>query len=110
MRAQQLVIWGKERPDTLIWLLVEANQSRQLLGAEDNNVISRLIRLNSENRGIPLIFPLQDLDTTSIVTSASSFGAMTQALFEHSLDYGVESVAVGIFKQSIPGLWERPVP
>ena len=106
MRSRQLVVWGKERPDTLVWLMVEDESGRRLLGAHDENVIIRVLKNRASARGIPLIFPLADIAESSAAAGASSAAELGRALHAGAQRYGVRSVFSCLLTQVVPTLWE----
>ena len=107
MRARGLVVWGKERPDTLVWLVVEEAAGRRLLGAQDENELLRVMRETAAARGIPLVFPLVDIAETNAVATAVSSLELERMLQLSSDRYGVGSILIGYLRQAIPGLWEN---
>jgi hypothetical protein len=107
MRSRNLVVWGKERPDTLVWLVVDDTTGRRLLGADDEDEMIRVIRRRARARGIPLVFPINDIAETNALANASSTAEIEQALWASSEKYGVRSILMGYLRQVLPTLWEN---
>jgi len=107
MRSRNLVVWGKERPDTLVWLVIDDTSGRRLLDAGDENEMIRIIRQRARARGIPLVFPINDIAETNALTNASSLAEIEQALWASSEKYGVRSILMGYLRQVMPTLWEN---
>ncbi|QSX31544.1 DUF2066 domain-containing protein [Shewanella cyperi] len=62
LRDAQLPVWGKQRPLTLMWLVVERDGERALLADQGESVQRQLLMQAAENAGIPVLLPLMDLD------------------------------------------------
>jgi uncharacterized protein len=106
MRSRGLVVWGKERPDTLVWVVVDDSDGRSLLGTDDTSQLSRVLKGQADARGIPLVFPIADIAETAAVAGASSATELDQVLRLSSEKYGVQSVLIGHLRQVTNALWE----
>lgn len=106
MRTRNLVVWGKERPDTLVWLIFDDTQGRKLLGAGDNHAALRAMQRRARARGIPLVFPVADLGEGSAFANTSSMPEIQQAVRMNADKYGVRSQLIGHLQQATPSLWE----
>lgn len=108
MRSRGLVVWGKERPDTLFWLVVDdSTGGRYLLGADHDDELIRVITARARVRGVPILFPIADIAESSAVADAVSDIALEQALKTSSVKYGLRSILIGQLRQVIPGVWEN---
>jgi len=106
MRSRNLVVWGKERPETLVWLVVDDAAGRQVLGAQDAHKTLRVMQKQALSRGIPLVFPLADIGETSALAHKVSGAALGQAVDANSEKYGVRSILLGHLREVAPSLWE----
>jgi hypothetical protein len=106
MRSRNLVVWGKERPDTLVWIIIDSIKGRQLLAGQDNHELLGALQNRARARGIPLIFPLGDIIESRAVMGHNSAAELEQALRQRSQIYGVGSVLTGYLQQVLPNLWE----
>ena len=106
MRSRGLVVWGKERPDTLVWLILDDGEGRRLLGALDEHPLIDALRARAGARGIPLVLPLAAITEATSIVGAPTTAEMTAALNAMSPKYGVRSVLVGHLQQVLPTLWE----
>ncbi|MFT4560633.1 MAG: hypothetical protein ACI9BW_000367 [Gammaproteobacteria bacterium] len=107
MRARQLVVWGKERPDTLIWLVIEDDNGRRLLGMQDTHQALQVFKRRAAARGIPVVFPLGDISESAAVAQATSAASVASAVREYSDTYNVRSVLVGYLRRAPTNLWEN---
>ncbi|AQS35819.1 hypothetical protein Sps_00625 [Shewanella psychrophila] len=68
LRDAQLPVWGKQRPLTLIWLVEDDAEARQIVNDESVLDSRELFQSASESNGVPLLFPVMDLDDNMNVT------------------------------------------
>lgn len=88
-------IWGSDRPVTILWLAAEENFSRQILKDDAENSISALLKSNAKRRGIPIIFPLMDLEDELNVNISDVWGRFNNTVVNASGRYGADSVVTG---------------
>lgn len=62
LREVKLPVWGKQRPLTLIWLVEEINGDRQIVNDSSLLDTRQFFKHEAETKGVPLLFPLMDLD------------------------------------------------
>ncbi len=107
MRSRNLAVWGKERPETLVWLIIDDRTGRKLLGAQDAHQMLRAAKNRAGTRGIPLVFPLADIGEASAVAEQVTSRALAQAVTANSEKYAVSSILLGHLRQIAPSLWEN---
>ena len=109
LRAAGASIWGSERPLTLIWIAIDWGQGeREIVAADDPERMSgdgrsidrnRLLRERvtevARRRGIPVLFPLLDIEDLESVSFSDIWGGFDDLLLLASERYQVESVLVG---------------
>lgn len=62
LAAENIPVWGGNRPSVLVWMVLQdASGQRSLLNAETGAEIIEHMRHFGEERGLPIIFPLLDL-------------------------------------------------
>jgi len=114
LRNSGQLVWGADRPLTLVWLAVDWGQGRrEIIGADDpgrSGGQGRSIDLNkrlrervldiAEQRGLPLVFPL--LDTTDLqgVTFSDIWGGFDERILDASRRYDAKSVLIGRIRPS----------
>ncbi|MEZ9596835.1 DUF2066 domain-containing protein [Shewanella sp. 10N.261.52.F9] len=87
LRQAGLPVWGKQRPLTLVWLVNSENGQRDIL-SDGANVVSRdTFNLASSARGVPLLFPLMDLDDAMKVGVNDIRGRFADSVADASLRY-----------------------
>lgn len=63
----QLALWGSLRPQVLLWIIDEKGETRRIIAHDDDSTIPQNIKTFSDNRGLPLILPLMDLEDAARV-------------------------------------------
>lgn len=114
LRGAGQIVWGSDRPLTLVWLAVDWGQGeRQIIAAADadnSRYRSRSIDRNrllrermleiAQSRGLPLAFPL--LDTTDLRNVAFSdiWGGFHERILDASRRYDANSILIGRVRAS----------
>ena len=69
-------LWGKERPETLVWLAVEDGRQRYLLSTStDSDVHGELLSVAAQ-RGVPVLLPVMDVADRRAVRFADGAKAL----------------------------------
>ena len=109
MRASGLVLWGKERPETRLYVVVKNAGNITTLSAQSppsgtvEADIREIILRQASNRGIPVSFP--DLASATLVDVTNSPSAILDSVMATEQS-GADGVAVAVFDGSVGGLWE----
>ncbi|WP_299792727.1 DUF2066 domain-containing protein [uncultured Shewanella sp.] len=69
LREAQLPVWGKQRPLTLAWIVEDSAGERRIINDESLLDSRALFDVESEAKGVPLLFPLMDLDDNMKVSA-----------------------------------------
>lgn len=94
LRDAGLALWGQERPTVLIWLVLQTEEGRQLVGAE-RPVIQAAIHRAARERGLPVLMPLLDLADQQAVSERELWGGFTESLVAASERYGTRTFLLG---------------
>ena len=106
LRQQGASYWGgSERPDTLIWLAVEEQGRRTIVSAEDSSVAYGQIQQAARQRGVPLLFPLMDLEDQSRVRFGDIWGGFFDQVLAASDRYNPQAVLIGRLNRGQSGTW-----
>ena len=62
LREHGLPVWAANRPSVLLWMGVERKGKRRLLTSERDPGVRSVLEATAAERGLPLIFPLMDLE------------------------------------------------
>lgn len=106
MRDRGLPYWGRERPETLVWVAVEQDGRRQLLGEPDASEVKDRLQAAARRRGLPLIFPLMDLEDRTRVNFSDVWGGFLEPVLAASARYRPQALLVGRLHQSDTGAWQ----
>lgn len=109
LRANGQMVWGSDRPLTIVWLAVDWGQGeREIIAAGDPDRLpqqsrsidrNRLLRERvleiAEARGLPLAFPLLDTTDLQSVTFSDIWGGFDDRIIDASRRYDANSVLIG---------------
>lgn len=98
-------VWGNNRPAVVVWLAVEQNGRRVLLGAEGAGALVNQLEQRAAERGLPLVVPLMDLQDTSRVSSTDVWGLFLDTVRDASSRYAHDAVLVGRVYRGGESLW-----
>lgn len=85
-------VWGQRRPKVILWLAVEENQDRHLVGAETDPSLQAQLEKWATEKGLPLVLPLMDLEDVSNVSVTDVWGQFPSTLQEASKRYEAQIV------------------
>jgi len=105
LQQQGQSYWGNERPDTLVWLAVEDRGERYVVAADDGTDVQQQIELAAKQRGLPVVFPLMDLEDQSQVRFTDIWGGFYDNVMAASARYNPQAVLVGRLNRSPSGGW-----
>ncbi len=93
IRASDFPVWGKRRPDSLIWLAIEDQPAKQRrLVSEADLTIRESIDQVAEQRGIAVALPILDLTDIQQVSVYDVWGSYVQNIMLVSDRYQVDYV------------------
>jgi hypothetical protein len=105
LQQQGVTYWGTERPDTLVWLAVEDRGKRYVVAADDGTDVYRQIEQAARQRGVPVLFPLMDLQDQAQVRFSDIWGGFFENVLEASKRYNPQAVLIGRLNRSPSGGW-----
>lgn len=102
-------VWGDDRPLTLVWLAVDWGQGeREIVAVDDvqrssnesrsidrNRLLRERVQEIAEQRGIPIVFPLLDIEDRENVSFSDIWGGFGERLQSASERYDAGSILVG---------------
>lgn len=106
LRNLGVPVWGKERPTTLVWVAIQDEEGRHLIGLESDPDYIRILDERARRRGLVLIFPLMDLEDNANLRVSDVWGGFSRAIMEASKRYRADTILVGKVASSVPGIWE----
>ena len=105
LRDADFPVWGSNRPSVMLWVAASDGQERRVLSEVDPDaIVSSLIGRASE-RGLPLLFPILDLEDAASISSAEIWGAFLDRIEEASERYNPDAILTARIQQESAGNW-----
>ena len=101
LRTTNLPVWGKQRPLTLVWLASDSDGERHLVSDESTSAEHQAFIKASKTRGIPLMFPLLDLDDLMAINVNDVRGQFTNTVAKASSRYAADYFAMVSFDSDV---------
>ncbi|RUO81472.1 DUF2066 domain-containing protein [Idiomarina tyrosinivorans] len=96
LRSAQLPIWGKRRPQLMLWMAVESRDGeRKILASDSESIFTQQLRNQATIRGVPMALPLMDLRDAMAVSLTDVWGRFISPIRRASERYDVDGVVVG---------------
>jgi hypothetical protein len=105
LRDNGLPVWGATRPATLVWLAVEDDGQRYLVGSDSPETIRNALERESRRRGMALVLPLLDLEDQIKLRFADVWGGFRDPVLSASARYHTEAVLMGRMQHTAGGEW-----
>lgn len=116
LRQSGASIWGADRPLTVVWLAVDWGLGeREIVAANDpdrlpgdgrsidrNRLLRERVQAVANRRGLPVVFPLLDIEDMQKIGFIDVWGDFDEPLIEASARYEAESVLVGRIRPADP--------
>jgi hypothetical protein len=105
LRESGIAVWGSIRPATLVWLGIEQQGRRGLYQPEIEPALGDSLRAVARERGLPLHFPLLDLEDRSRLQPSDLWGGFAGPIQNASDRYQADAILVGRL-QNLGGEWQ----
>lgn len=105
LRTAGYPVWGNNRPSVLIWLVVETESGRIVLSEADNTEVKSALLQEARRRGLPLVFPLLDLEDKAKLSVTALWGQFHYQIEGASSRYRADSILSGRIYQGQDGEW-----
>ena len=103
---QKLPVWGKTRPSTLLWVAVQDQNQRVLLDANEPTALLSYVEKQAEKRGIPMLYPLLDLEDQMNINVTDVWGAFKEPVKNASERYQPEAILSARLFLDPFGIWQ----
>jgi hypothetical protein len=99
LRSESLPIWGKRRPSILLWMAVEDPDTaiRNVISKESYSHLMARIQKASDDRGLPIVFPLYDIEDNQKVSVSDVWGHFYQHIVQFSRRYKSDATVISRF-------------
>ena len=95
-----LPVWGRDRPAVLAWVAVLDGGRRYLIGEQSHEPEREVLRDEARRRGVPLMFPLLDLQDQRQVRIADLVGGFEEPIDAASQRYASDAVLIGTVRRA----------
>lgn len=95
-------IWGRDRPQVIVWL----STNNAIQGDNTSNPTVRGMLKTARKRGLPLLFPLMDLNDRKLVNDFDIRSFSLAPLWRAGRRYGAQALLVGTLHASGRGQWQ----
>jgi hypothetical protein len=106
LRQNALPTWGRARPTLLLWVAIEEGRKRYLLDASISSPAIEALEDQAEARGIPVLFPLWDLEDQSRLSFSDVWGNFPEPILAASSRYPTSVQLVGRLLRQETGDWQ----
>lgn len=100
-----LPVWGKSRPLVLVWLAIEQQGQRSIVDPAMNEGIKDAVERFARQRGLPVVFPLWDLEDQRQLQLTDVWGNFSERIMSASARYRTNAVLVGRLVNQREGDW-----
>lgn len=98
-------LWTANRPEVLLWLVVDTAQGRRFITADNDPEQVALLREAFNKRGVPVRLPLYDLADSAALSPDQAWSQSSDALRAASARYGVSEILGGRAAPLSTGNW-----
>lgn len=111
LNSAGIPVWDQNRPTVMLWLSVQGPDGRrELLGADSEHPLLEIVREYSRIHGVPLLFPLMDLEDRRNLPIDVAWSLDAEAIRTASQRYEADAILSGRILEStggdLVGLWQ----
>ncbi len=99
-------IWSSDRPLVLVWISVPVQSQSEVLSSDQlSNPVTQVIQQEAHSRGVPVLFPVMDLEDQSNVAQTTSAVPNAEQMQRIGQRYGTHAVlAAAVVPDSANGM------
>lgn len=101
-----LPVWGYNRPALVAWVAIEEDGQREILNAEQESDITKALRGRAEERGLPVYFPVLDIQDVQAVSLSDVWGLFADPVLKASSRYRADTVVIVRIYKTLDGVWQ----
>lgn len=106
MEALGVPSWGKERPLSTVWLIIDDGETRQLSSSDEPGLFGDALKSSADRRAIPVLLPLMDIEEARHLIPAGDWQSIHTTAAALSSRYATPASLIGHLRMTAPGLWE----
>ncbi|MBV1873596.1 MAG: DUF2066 domain-containing protein [Gammaproteobacteria bacterium] len=95
LKSGGLPVWGAGRPEMMVWWLLGGASEQEIINAESVPEFANLISERAMMRGIPVLFPLLDLQDSAYIAPLDISGFFIDKVSVASQRYGSDIILLG---------------
>lgn len=92
LRDNSATFWSARRPHIVLWVARENGAAIKLAGRDDDMAMIPALREQAAERGLPVSFPILDLDDRMLVAPSDVWGRFDAPILKASKRYGSDGV------------------
>ena len=96
--------YGTDRAAILVWLVEDTQGTRQIVSDDSHPMVAQIMQ-QAEQRGMPLLWPLLDLEDQVAINAGALWGLFRDTIKSASSRYQADAVLVGRMFQDSQNLW-----
>ena len=104
LREAGLPVWGSNRPSVLLWIVISEGVDRRIVNETDVSEIVASLSVQAKSRGLPVLFPILDLEDTARISAAEVWGAFLKRIGQASERYEPDVVLTARIREE-SGRW-----
>jgi len=102
----RLPIWGRTRPSVLVWLALENESTRALVGELESSSLVGVMRDAAQRRGVPLLVPELDELDQAVVSVSDVWAGFDDRIHQASRRYNPDALLVVRGRLNSSGGWQ----
>lgn len=106
LQAKNVALWGKIRPDILVWLALEQVGQRQLVTREGLPEFYSMLQEAAHQKGLPILLPLMDLADQQNLSVNDVWMGFDERILSASARYDAAFVLTGRLEQKAENRWD----
>lgn len=99
-------VWSKQRPDTVVYLIVDDTQGHQLIGAASPGKLGAAVQAKANLRAVPVSLARMDEEEVAQLSATQGPQAISDAAVALASGYGVSATLVGQLREIATQQWE----
>jgi len=106
LQKNNLPVWGRTRPSTLVWLAVEQDGQKYMIGSNASEEVRFALENEARRRGIAVVLPLLDLEDQQKLTFTDVWNNNQERIFQASMRYQADAILVGHMSLTTSDNWQ----
>jgi hypothetical protein len=106
LQKNNLPVWGRTRPATLVWLAVQQDGARYMIGGNSPEEIRFALENEAQRRGIALVLPMLDAEDQNKLSFLDVWNNNQESVFLASQRYDADAILVGRMNLTAGDQWQ----